>query len=166
MTYQRLTADDLIDRAEVVDTVHRYASGIDRCDWTMYRSIFADEVLFDFSSWSGAPAAPMAADDWVARVGGTLSLFDSTQHLLSNHRITLDGDAAQCVTYMIALHHLVTGDVREMHAIGGFYTNRLKLTDEGWRIVACTLTVTWEMGDRGLFQRAADRGRRRPAGKA
>ncbi len=166
MSHQRLTAEDLIDRAEIVETVHCYATGIDRCDWTLYRSIFADVVDFDFSSWSGAPGAPLAADDWVARVGETLSAFDSTQHLLSNHRITLDGGEATCVTYMIALHHLVTGDLREMHAIGGFYTNRLKRTSEGWRIAACTLTVTWEMGDRGLFSRAAERGVRRPAATA
>lgn len=166
MAYQRLTMDDVIDRTEVIETVHCYASGIDRCDWRLYRSIFADEVVYDFSSWSGAAAEPMASDDWVARVGDTLSLFDSTQHLLSNHRVSIDGEEARCVTYMIALHHLVTDGDRQMHAIGGFYTNRLRRSADGWKIVACTLTVTWEMGDRGLFAVAAARGRRRPAANA
>ena len=163
MTYQRLTAEDLIDRAEIVETVNRYATGIDRCDWAMYRDIFTDTVDYDFQSWSGAVPGPIRADDWVARVSGTLSLFDATQHVLSNHRVLLDGDRATCIVYMIANHHFVTGDAREMHSIGGFYTDQLVRTAEGWRVNAVKLTVTWEMGDRGLFERAAERGIRRPA---
>jgi hypothetical protein len=44
-----------------------------------------------------------------------------------------------------------------MHGIGGFYTNQLRRGSEGWKIHACKLTVTWEMGDRGLFQIAGKR---------
>lgn len=167
MTYQRLTADALIDRAEIIDTVNRYATGIDRCDWEMYRDIFTDTVQFDFESWSGAEPAPMAASDWVARVGGTLSAFDATQHVLTNHRVFLNGDEAICVAYMAAHHHFVSDSgERQMHSIGGYYTDRLIRTANGWRIDAVTLTVTWEMGDRSLFQQAATRGRRRPQGRA
>lgn len=37
-------------------------------DWAPYRSIFTDEVEFDFSSFDGNPARCMQADDWVAGV--------------------------------------------------------------------------------------------------
>ena len=167
MSYQRLTAEDLIDRAEIVDTVNRYATGIDRCDWEMYRGIFTKTVQYDFSSWSGAEPGPIEADDWVARVGNTLSAFDATQHVLTNHRVFLNGDEATCVAYMAAHHHFVsdTGE-RQMHSIGGYYTDHLVRTPEGWRIDAVKLTVTWEMGDRALFAQAAERNRRRPASAA
>ena len=147
----------LIDRMAISDVVIAYATGVDRRDWALYRSIFTDPVRIDFASWSGAPASDVAADAWVAGVKAALTPFDATHHASTNHVVTIDGDRARCVSQMMALHHLVTGDAREMHAIGGYYTNSLVRTEEGWKIAVCALTVTWEMGDRGLFARAAAR---------
>jgi len=87
----------------------------------------------------------------------TLSGFDATQHLSSNHVITLSGDTATCVSYMVARHYLVENGERLMHSIGGHYTNRLVREAGHWKISRCALTVTWEMGDRSLFDIAAKR---------
>ncbi len=38
----------------VAETVYRYAVGIDTRDFTLYRSIFADQVTIDISSYNGA----------------------------------------------------------------------------------------------------------------
>ena len=162
---QPVTLDTLIARAEISDVVNRYATGIDRRDWALYRSIFADEVGFDFTSWSGGEPRTLRADDWVANVRDGLSGFDATQHISSNHVHTVEGEAATCVSYMIALHHIVEGDRRQMHGLGGYYTNRLRREAAGWIIHACKLNVTWEMGDRSLFQVAGQRwAARRAAG--
>jgi hypothetical protein len=152
-----LTVEILLARAEVSDVVHRYATGIDRRDWPLYRSCFADELELDFTSWNGQPPRKTAADDWVDGVRNGLSGFDATQHVSSNHVHTITGVEATCVSYMMALHHIVDGAERKMQAIGGYYTNRLRRGADGWRIHACKLTVTWEMGDRGLFQIAQAR---------
>lgn len=150
-----MTPEELVDRARITDHVLKYATGIDRHQWDLYRSIFADEIVMDFSSWSGQPAAPMAADDWVAGVRATLEPFDATQHVLTNFVVEVDGDTATCTCYMAAHHHLVTGDLREMHSIGGFYVHQIRRNGDGWLIHRTQLNVTWEMGDRGLFERAA-----------
>jgi hypothetical protein len=152
-----ITLETLIARAEISDVVNRYATGIDRRDWGLYRSIFADEVDLDFTTWSGGEPRRMAADAWVAGVRDGLSGFDATQHQSSNHVHTIEGDAATCVSYMIARHYLIVDGDRRMQSLGGYYTNRLRRGPEGWTIHACTLTVTWEMGDRGLFLIAAER---------
>ena len=152
-----LTVETLIARAEISDVVHRYATGIDRRDWVLYRSIFADAVDFDFTTWSGGEPRRLSGDDWVAGVREALSGFDATQHLSSNHVHTVDGDAATCVSYMIALHYLVVDGDRRMQGLGGYYTNQLRRGPDGWKIHACTLTVTWEMGDRDLFRIAGER---------
>lgn len=157
MARKRLTQDDLIDRAEISDVLMDYAIGIDSRDWPRYRAIFTDEVELDFSSWSGNPAEPMAADDWVAGVRATLSGFDSTQHMLMNSLIELDGDRATVTLYMNAHHYLNINGAHNMHSIGGYYTHRMVRTDKGWLSEACKLTVTWETGDRALFAIAADR---------
>jgi hypothetical protein len=162
-----LTVQDLIARAEISDVVNRYATGIDRRNWPLYRSCFADQVEMDFTSWSGGEPRRISGDEWVAGVRQTLSAFDATQHVSTNHVHEIDGDEATCVSYMMALHYLAEGpapDQRRMHGIGGFYTNRLRRSPDGWRIHACKLTVTWEMGDRSLFQIAQARAQARQDG--
>lgn len=157
MARKRPTAEDLIDRAEINDVLMDYAIGIDSRDWARYRAIFTDKVELDFSSWSGNPAAPMAAEDWVAGVRNTLSGFDGTQHMLMNSVIELDGDRANVTLYMNAHHYLNIEGAHNMHSIGGYYTHRMIRTANGWLSEACKLTVTWESGDRALFAIAADR---------
>ncbi|MEO9468375.1 nuclear transport factor 2 family protein [Parasphingorhabdus sp.] len=149
--------EELVDRTNIVDHILNYATGIDQRRWDLYRSIFADEVSLDFSSWSGQPEASMPADDWVAGVRATLEPFDATQHVLTNFTVKLDGDRAACTCYMSAHHHLVTGELREMHSIGGYYVHELRRSGNGWLIHRTQLNVTWEMGDRSLFEQAAQR---------
>lgn len=157
MARERMTLDDLVDRAEIVDVLMNYATGIDSRDWPRYRSVFADEIELDFSSWSGNPPSTLAGDDWVAGVRGTLSGFDGTQHMLTNPVVELDGDRATVTLYMNAHHYLNIEGEHHLHSIGGYYTHRMVRTADGWRSAACKLTVTWEKGDRGLFGIAAER---------
>lgn len=149
----------LLDRARISDTVHQYATGIDRRDWSLYRDCFTDEVEVDFQSWNGAPPARMKADDWVAAVRDGLSGFDATQHLTANHVHTLAGNHATCVASMQAEHVLVSGAGDSRFTLGGYYTHQLVRTPEGWKIHGCRLTVTWQRGNRHLFEIAAQRAR-------
>jgi len=154
---KELTIETLRDRAGISDVVLCYATAVDSRDWPLYRSVFTDPLTVDFSSWSGDPEITLPVDEWVERVRKTLSGFDATQHLSSNHVVTLSGDRATCVSYMVARHYLVEGGERRMHSIGGHYTNQLIRMADDWKIARCALTVTWEMGDRGLFDIAARR---------
>ena len=147
----------LIDRAEISDTVIRYATGIDMRDWQAYRSCFADEVDLDFTSWSGGSPMRLTADEWTEAVRSGLSGFRATQHISSNHVIAINGDEATCVSYMQAQHYLPTDSGSNCFTLGGFYTNTLVRTPQGWKIHKCKLTVTWSDGNRGLFEEAARR---------
>jgi len=152
-----LTIDTLIDRAEISDVVLCYATAVDTRDWALYQSIFTEPLTVDFSSWSGDPEVTIPVSEWVDLVRKTLSGFDATHHLSSNHVISVSGDSATCVSYMVARHYLVDNGERLMHTIGGYYTNQLIRKADGWKIRHCTLKVTWEMGDRHLFDIAARR---------
>lgn len=152
-----LTTDDLIDRAEIHDALMKYSTGIDCRQWDVYRSLFTDEVDVDFSSWSGDPGGTMKADDWVAGVRSVLSGFDGTQHMLTNIVITVDGDEAVVVPYMQAHHYINIDGEHHLHSIGGHYCHVMIRTENGWKSRSCTLTVTWEKGDRGLFETAIRR---------
>ena len=43
----------LDDKMKVAETIYLYALGIDTKDFDLYRSIFADQVEIDFSSYEG-----------------------------------------------------------------------------------------------------------------
>jgi hypothetical protein len=58
---------DASDKLAVAETVYRYAIGVDRRDWALFRSLFAETVSFDFASYSpDLPPRTMGVDDWVA----------------------------------------------------------------------------------------------------
>jgi hypothetical protein len=148
------------DRLAVSDVVIRYATGVDTRDWDLYASCFTDPCEFDFSSWSGTPASTMSRATWVSAVRSSLSGFDATQHISTNHVISFDEGrgSARCVSYMQAQHFVADQPVTTC-TLGGYYTNALVRRSDEWRITRCQLTVTWMTGDRGLFAVARERAR-------
>lgn len=151
------TIEQLSDRQDIIDVQHRYARGIDGRDWALYRSVFADRIRVDFTSWYGGDPLDLDADEWVTRVSGRQTGFDSTQHQMSNHLITLSGDEAECTTYIVARHHLRIDGESQIQKIGGYYSNMLHRQQDEWRIRNLTLNVLWTEGDRRLFEYAQAR---------
>jgi len=147
----------LIDRLAISDVQLRYATGVDTRDWVLYRSCFTDEIDTDFTSIFGGQPRRVKADRWVEAARRTLSGLAATQHMITNHVITIAGDAATCVAYVQARHHLPNGLGDSDQTMFGYYTNRLLRTPEGWKISACKLTVTWNTGNWAIFELARKR---------
>jgi len=155
---------NLLDRQAISDTVIRYATGIDMRQWDVYRACFCDEIEIDFTSFGGGAPVTVSADDWVLQVRSTLSGFAATQHMSTNHVISVGGDEATCVSYMQAQHYLPNDKGDGTLTLGGFYTNSLVRIDGGWKICRCQLTVTWTTGNRHIFDLAKERVARGIAG--
>ena len=147
------------ERIDVVEVVYAYATGVDTKDWALYRSIFTDEVEFDFSSWDGRPAARMRADEWVAGVRPLFMALDVTQHSMTNPRVAIEGERATCVMYMQAAHFLQQAGGDPEFTIGGYYTDQLVRTTAGWKLAGVKLTVTWRRGNYHVMTLAGERGR-------
>jgi 3-phenylpropionate/cinnamic acid dioxygenase small subunit len=146
-----------LDRQDIIDSILRYASGIDMRNWALYRQCFTDEVEVDFTSWSGGTPRKLSADDWVAGVRSTLAGFDATQHTLTNFVIDLRGDEATAVVYMSAQHYLPNSMGDSTLLIGGYYTHELVRAATDWKIRKARLTVTWTVGNRHVFELARQR---------
>lgn len=133
---------------------YEYAFGIDTRDFGLLRSVFADEVYMDFSSYNDRPAASVAADDWVAGCAMLFNGLDATQHSMTNPLVDVaDDDHATQRMAMQAAHFL---DGIEF-TIGGWYQDSLIRTADGWRINAVTLNVTWRRGDESIMAAAVER---------
>jgi hypothetical protein len=167
------------DHQQICEAIYRYAFGIDTRNWSLYRSIFDDEVDIDFSSYSGRAPARMRADAWVASVQPLFTGLAATQHSMTNPIVTYgdaatveaaaprgaasassgpDADTATCVMSMQAAHQLDADDEGSWFTIGGYYTNRFRRVSGLWRITGVRLTVLWRRGDPAIMVTAAQRG--------
>ena len=165
----------LVDRQAIVDVVVQYATGVDRRDWELYATCFTDPCEFDFSGWRGQPAVSMSPHEWAAKVRATNGNFDTTQHLSTNHVVTFEIGRPSHVRERHARPALVqrrpAGRARPGRpgtsdppggprwcTLGGFYTNTVVRTADGWRISRCQLDVTWTTGDPSIFDLARSLG--------
>jgi len=129
----------LLDRMDIIDIHTRYATGVDRRDRELYRSCFTDEIELDMSDMGMGGPGRISADVWVEQAISLVSAFESTQHIITNHVISIEGNRATCTSYLQAQHY----NPQSMYTVGGFYTNTLVRTPEGWKISKLKLTPVW-----------------------
>jgi 3-phenylpropionate/cinnamic acid dioxygenase small subunit len=116
------------DRQDIAELLLRYATGIDRRDWPLFRTVFTDDCELDYGvigAWQGVDAVT----DFMEQVH---ALAGHTMHRLSNLAITLDGDKAAARTYIDGLI-MAADNTSGVNAIG-FYDDEIVRTEDGWRI--------------------------------
>lgn len=152
---------DSADKLAVAETVYRYAAGVDRRDWASYRSLFADTVTMDFSSFDpDLRPRMMRADDWVAGLVPLFTGLAATQHSMTNPLVTVDDDAATITMYMQAHHVYEPEDPASWYTVGGYYDDTLVRGDGRWLLTGVRLTVTWRAGDPRIMELARAAGDR------
>ncbi|GGT05143.1 MULTISPECIES: nuclear transport factor 2 family protein [Streptomyces] len=154
------------DRSAVVETCDRMGWHTDLHEWAEVTALFTDKVLVDHTSLLGGSPSTMPAqelvDSWAAVIGG----YDSSQHLMTNHLVTVDGDTARCTASFQATHRLDNPLGSPLWRIGGRYRFHLVRSAGGWKIDEIAMTVLWAEGNQGIAELAAQRqaASRRPAG--
>jgi 3-phenylpropionate/cinnamic acid dioxygenase small subunit len=116
------------DRQDITDVIIRYATGIDRRDWPLFRTVFTDDCELDYGevgSWHGVDEVT----DFMQRAH---AMAGHTMHRLTNQVITVDGDKAQSRTYVDAL--IMLADNGSGVNAAGFYDDDLVRSDDGWRV--------------------------------
>jgi 3-phenylpropionate/cinnamic acid dioxygenase small subunit len=118
------------DRADIEAVLVRYATGIDRRDWSLFRSIWSEDVDADYGRIGHFRNADEITDFMVA----SHERMGSTWHRLSNFAIDVDGDAASARTYVHAVLNVDKEDPEAWLDVIGHYDDTLVRTAGGWKI--------------------------------
>ncbi|NUW46137.1 nuclear transport factor 2 family protein [Nonomuraea rhodomycinica] len=143
------------DRLAIIETCTRMAWHADQREWDRLAEVFADSVTLDYTSLNGGEPAVLTPAQIVEAWSGLLGAFDATQHLITNHLVTVDGDTATCTASFQATHRLADPFGPPLWTLGGTYRFDLVRSAGAWRIGAVVMTATWADGNRNLMSLAA-----------
>lgn len=117
------------DRLEISALLYRYARAVDTKDWALYRTVFTDEAVIDYSSAGAICGTRDEVADWLA---AGFTAIPMSMHYITNIEI-LDyaGDSAQ-VRAMFYNPMQLPG-MAEMSYCGGYYHHELVRAADGWR---------------------------------
>jgi 3-phenylpropionate/cinnamic acid dioxygenase small subunit len=135
---------DLEDRSAIIDLATTYARAVDAKDWDLYRSVFSSDAVIDYTSSGGIRGTPKEAVDWLTDV---LQPFTTTQHLVTNHHVVVDGDTATCRSDFF--NPMGTPDGKDgvsVFFVGGLYVDTLRRSPNGWLITERVEQMLWVKG--------------------
>lgn len=116
------------DELEISALLHRYARAVDSNDWELYRGLFTDDAVIDYTS-AGAIAGPR--DEVIDWLGKGFATIPWTMHYITNIEADIDGDTARVRAMFYNPMHLP--GTAEMSSCGGYYHHELIRTEDGWR---------------------------------
>jgi 3-phenylpropionate/cinnamic acid dioxygenase small subunit len=137
----------LADRQAVVDLQVAYTWTIDSKDFQNLRNVFLSDATFNTM---GTPHVGIEAI--IARVSSALTPLDDSQHVISNHQVTISGDTAKARCYLIAQHVRRAAKAGPNYIMAGHYEDDLVRTPDGWRIKYRNLVISWTEGNRGVVR--------------
>jgi len=147
----------LFDRVAIVDLTLQMVRCVDQLQWDDLRACFADDLVVDYDHVLGDEPTEVAADEFVEHWRETVSGFEATHHLLTNHRVDVDDDEAVCTAYFQAQHFYPEKCGDSLWTLGGHYRFGLGRTEDGWQIEELIMTGLWADGNQFLIERANER---------
>ena len=124
-------------KQDIAEVLVRYATGIDRRDWDLFRSCFAADCLAEYEgigTWESADAIT----DFMVTAHAALG---HTMHRISNIVIDVHADGDRAVARSSVDGILMAPDGQSGFNPIGFYDDELVHTPDGWRIAHRTFTM-------------------------
>jgi len=141
------------DKLAIIQLLNQFGLAIDLRDWDSFRNLFAESVVFDYSS-IGEIAGTLKPEEIANTASNDLGGFKTTQHVITNHIVELSGNTATCKAHVRAMHLLPNDDLEPMLEIGGYYIAGLSRTDLSWKIESWKFVILWSKGELKLFDLA------------
>src|SRR3954463_2258527 len=139
----------LVDRLEIGELLARYSTALDSRDWNLLAEVFTPDAECDYGSLGN----PHGVDEITTLVRSTIGDLDSTQHLVGNVVVSVDGDEATADCYLISQHIRQGTPGGDHYFLGGPERDRGVRPPAGWRIAHRTLHRMWTSGNRDVVRR-------------
>lgn len=129
--------DACSDRLAIRDVALRYARAVDRRDYALAATLFAEDAELL------GPGFHVVGRDSVVRGLRRVEHYDATFHAVHNQLVELSGDTAEGETYCIAAHLFARDGRRRKLDWGIRYQDRYVRSAEGWQLARRELVVDW-----------------------
>ena len=142
--------DLLWDKLAISEVMNAFGRALDLHDWALYESCLCPEFDVDFERLTGrAPVKTTAA--LFARFAEAALAPLTVHHQYSNNAITVNGDTATGLTYMVARHFSPTDNAWNTQY--GWYENTFVRSDSkwGWQISHLKHDYQWTSGTPDLI---------------
>jgi hypothetical protein len=126
---------ELLDRQEIVDCIHRYTRGVDRLDEDLILSAFHEDAIDYHGTFVGSPR------EFVAWLWPNHAKRVATQHFVTNHSIDIEGDTAHVETYFFVPQRN-EGDP-DITFASGRYVDRFDRRNGEWKIACRVVVMEW-----------------------
>jgi hypothetical protein len=140
-----MRSDDIV---EIVNIINLYPVAVDSLRFDLFDRIFTSDVTIDF----GGPAAWKELTSLKRDFETIHRPFEATQHVTTNHQVVLNGDHANCISYVHGRF------IRQVPAGGnvfestGWYDDALIRSPAGWRIRSRSCRSIWAGGNPLVLQ--------------
>lgn len=118
------------DHSAIVNLINLYPIAVDSHRYELFDRIFTEDIRCDFGG--GAAFTDRATLKSVFK--DIHAGFAATQHITSGHAIVLNGDKANCLSYVQGFFRRALNDGEALFFSNGWYDDALVRTADGWRI--------------------------------
>ena len=142
-----------MENEKIIETISAVFNGADERDWEKVKGAMAENVLLDYSSLSGSPAATLPSKQIIETWKGFLPGFDRTHHQLSDFQISEQGYTAKAHCSGKAAHFID----EDVWTVEGTYDADLSKINDYWLITMLKFNLSKQSGDTSLPARAVER---------
>lgn len=118
------------DTVEIINTINLYPIAVDSLSFDLFDQIFTGDAFVDFggpAQWSDLASLKR---DFIA----IHQPFRATQHKTGNHRVAVNGETANALSYVHACFVREVDGGGNVYEARGWYDDTFVRTVEGWRI--------------------------------
>lgn len=133
---------DVAARRDIYDAICRYMRGQDRLLPDVHRSAFHDDAWVDCGIMNGT------ADEFVRFAQGFLGELKSSQHVIGQAHIQVEGERAEGEIYFFAYHRIVEEGEDKDLLVAGRYIDEYACRDGVWKILKRRELIDWARTDR------------------
>jgi 3-phenylpropionate/cinnamic acid dioxygenase small subunit len=132
------------DRLDLADLAYAYATALDERDVEGFAALFTEDAhLGVYEPDAEQPLLGYDGRAEIAQAVGLLDPYGETMHVVSNHRVEVDGDRASGVVYCLAHHNTVRDGVPHNLVMTIRYHDRYRRTAAGWRFEHRKIVRFW-----------------------